>query len=286
MSETLLALTPGQPHPTASDLWVAVGSGHAAKDDGALPAQPARRDQTRPSPAWTTACRPDDEHGLPAPISGGLGPCTAGSTPPRRLRSTRRPGRLAAQPGAGVELDPSSRQKPSRQRACRRSPFHAAGFRGINAAGEPPRRAFELEHYPRHDEAQIEHLACRLGTATAFIHALVEHRVAGAGRGKAVVACGRGRRSSWPGQRGCQELLEALKHEPVLEAGMWMAAAALDRRQHRPFKHSSETGAGAAAVAQSSVPACQPLVSAGTPAAGRALQRTIFARRLACLHDA
>ncbi|APD47965.1 molybdenum cofactor biosynthesis protein MoaE [Synechococcus sp. CS-602] len=122
-----------------------------------------------------------------------------------------------------LELDPSSPPEPSRQRAAAEAHF-IGRVRGINAAGEPL-DALELEHYPGMTEAQIEHLAAAVSARHGLIHALVEHRVGRALPGEALVLVAVGADRRGPAQRGCQELLEALKHEAPFWKREWIGSS-------------------------------------------------------------
>jgi len=70
-SERSIALTPGQPHPTASDLWWQLElGGTAAKDDGALPAS-LRVAINQAFASLDQPLQAGDELAFLPPISGG-----------------------------------------------------------------------------------------------------------------------------------------------------------------------------------------------------------------------
>ncbi|NQV11498.1 MAG: molybdenum cofactor biosynthesis protein MoaE [Cyanobacteria bacterium] len=95
--------------------------------------------------------------------------------------------------------------------------------RSLSANGEPL-AALELEHYPGMTEAQIERLAAAVLARHGLAHALVEHRVGRALPGEALVLVAVGADRRGPAQRGCQELLEALKHDAPFWKREWCGA--------------------------------------------------------------
>ena len=92
--------------------------------------------------------------------------------------------------------------------------------RGVNSAGEPL-DALELEHYPGMTEAQIERLATETTERHGLLAVLVEHRVGRVLPGEAIVLVAVAADRRGPAQRGCQELLEGLKHEAPFWKREW-----------------------------------------------------------------
>ena len=84
--------------------------------------------------------------------------------------------------------------------------------RGTTAAGEPL-EALELEHYPGMTEAQLEQLARGCRERHGAVAVLVIHRVGRILPGEAIVLVAVAADRRGPALRGCQELLEALKHD-------------------------------------------------------------------------
>jgi len=236
-----------QPHPPPTFLVAGWSfGGTAAKDDG-RPGPPACAVAINQvlRQLGINRCRPETEVGPSCPISGGLRPWHCGPNPPRRLRSTRRPWRLAAAPGAGAGAGSKQPARTFPTKSCRRRPISSPGFRASTAGRRKPSTRFRTGAHP-HDRAQIEHLALPSRHAR-LIHGPGGHRV-----GRSAAGGGAGcwwpwaPIRSWPvAQRGCQELLEALSKArgPVLEGGSGIHNGPLDRRATTaPLSTSSETG--------------------------------------------
>lgn len=76
-----------------------------------------------------------------------------------------------------------------------------------------PLVALELEHYPGMTEAQIQRFAEQALQSHQALAVRVAHRVGRAAPGEALVLVAVAADRRGPAQRGCQELLEALKHD-------------------------------------------------------------------------
>jgi molybdopterin synthase catalytic subunit len=85
--------------------------------------------------------------------------------------------------------------------------------RGTNARGKALEH-LELEHYPGMTEAHLEQLAMSNAESHAVQAVLVHHRVGLIAPGEAIVLVAVAADRRGPAQRCCQELLEALKHNP------------------------------------------------------------------------
>lgn len=72
--------------------------------------------------------------------------------------------------------------------------------------------ALELEHYPGMTEAQIQRFAEEVLQKHQALAVRVAHRVGRAALGEALVLVAVAADRRGPAQRGCHELLEALKH--------------------------------------------------------------------------
>ncbi len=92
--------------------------------------------------------------------------------------------------------------------------------RGVTAAGTPL-DALELEHYPGMTEAQIEGLATAIATRHGLRGLRVDHRVGRVLPGETIVLVAAAADRRGPAQRGCQELLEALKHDAPFWKREW-----------------------------------------------------------------
>ena len=73
--------------------------------------------------------------------------------------------------------------------------------------------ALELEHYPGMTEAQIQRFAEEVLHKHQALAVRVAHRVGRAALGEALVLVAVAADRRGPAQRGCHELLEALKHD-------------------------------------------------------------------------
>jgi len=255
---------------------------------GALPARGLRHSNAllasainRPSPAWINRCRPETSWpSCPDQREAG-GPWATSGLSQRRhhdaLRSTRRPGRpgqrhLAAGAGAGFQASPPGTHPG--QRAGRRSPIFIGRQSAASTPRRTPRRASNWSTTPAMTEGpRFEHLAAAVSARHGLIHALVEHR-GGAGAAGEALVLGRGPIRRGPAQRGCQELLEALKHEAPFGSGSGRHSGPR-MKATPPLKHSSEQGGRRSSWAQAPCRLQAALLRAGSPASrSAALQRT------------
>ncbi len=92
--------------------------------------------------------------------------------------------------------------------------------RGLTASGHRL-DALELEHYPGMTEAQIERLAAAIAARHGLLAVRVEHRVGRVLPGEPIVLVAVAADRRGPAQRGCQELLEALKHDAPFWKREW-----------------------------------------------------------------
>jgi len=261
------ASTPGRPTPpppTSGGSW---SSGATAAQGRWRPCPPACASRsTGLRQPWIKRCRP--ETSWPSPRSAEAEAMqTAVPTPPRAFHPLAALAAWQAAPGAGAGAGSKqpARIPASRKRLPPKPNFHRR-VRGITPPAKPL-DALELEALPRHDRPRLN--TSPLPSATPRPHPRPWWNTGWAGAAGGAAGCWcRGRRSSGPAQRGCQELWRPLKHEGprFWKRGVDRQQRPAGRGQHAPFKHSSEQGQAQQLGQEGSVPASRPPCSQESPA--------------------